>query len=269
VRLCAFDLDHTLVRTPLDLAAMAADMRAHLEGAGVRLPARDDRYRVGELLRFCKDTAPALEAALWSLALEREQRAMDEATLEPGARAAVAGARRLGFVTALWTNNAGAVTRAALARLELADHFDVVVTRDDMRELKPHPDGWRVIAGLVAVRGEARSGAEPSGEMIGSVRGEARSGAEPSGEMIGSVRGEARSGAEPSGEMIGMRRGVPASSVRTYMVGDSWVDGLAAAAAGVPFIAYRANPADLARWKIEPVVTLTDLAGLPDWLSGR
>jgi phosphoglycolate phosphatase-like HAD superfamily hydrolase len=251
VRLCAFDLDHTLVRTPLDLAAMAADMRAHLEGAGVRLPARDDRYRVGELLRFCKDTAPALEAALWSLALEREQRAMDEATLEPGARAAVAGARRLGFVTALWTNNAGAVTRAALARLELADHFDVVVTRDDMRELKPHPDGWRVIAGLVAVRGEARSGAEPSGEMIGS------------------VRGEARSGAEPSGEMIGMRRGVPASSVRTYMVGDSWVDGLAAAAAGVPFIAYRANPADLARWKIEPVVTLTDLAGLPDWLSGR
>jgi len=50
---------------------------------------------------------------------------------------------------------------------------------------------------------------------------------------------------------------------RTFMVGDSWVDGLAAAAAGVPFIAYRANPADLARWKIDPVVTLTDLAILP------
>ena len=185
-------------------------MRAHLEGAGVRLPARDDRYRVGELLRFCKDTAPALEAALWSLALEREQRAMDEATLEPGARAAVAGARRLGFVTALWTNNAGAVTRAALARLELADHFDVVVTRDDMRELKPHPDGWRVIADRV-------EGAD--------------------------------------------------TWKQTFMVGDSWVDGLAAAAAGVPFIAYRANPADLARWKIEPLVTLTDLASLPDWLA--
>jgi phosphoglycolate phosphatase len=214
VRLCAFDLDHTLVRTPLDLAAMAADLRAHLEGAGIGLPPREERYRVGELLRLCKETAPTLEAALWALALERERRAMDEATLEPGARAAVAGARRLGFATALWTNNAGAVTRDALARLGLTDHFDVVVTRDEMRELKPHPDGWRVIT-----------------ERING----------------------------------GARGGAPA----VYMVGDSWVDGVAAAAAAVPFIAYRARPAELARWKIEPVATLTDLATLPDWLSGR
>lgn len=212
MRVCAFDFDHTLVRTPLDLAAMAADMRAHLEGEGVCLPPREERYRVGELLRHCKETAPALEAALWRLALEREERAMDAATLEPGAIAAVAGARRLGFLTAVWTNNAGALTRAALGRLGLADHFDVVVTRDEMRELKPHPDGWRVIAGHV----DGRAAANP----------------------------------------------------RTFMVGDSWVDGVAAAAAGVPFIAYRLSPADLVRWKIEPVATLTDLAALPRWLAG-
>lgn len=212
MRLCAFDLDHTLVRTPLDLAAMAADMRAHLEGAGFCLPPRDERYRVGELLRLCKETAPDLEAALWGLALAREQRAMAEATLEPGARAALAGARRLGFTTALWTNNAGTITRDALARLGLADDFDVVVTRDEMRELKPHPDGWRVIT-------ERVDGAGARGRSA------------------------------------------------VYMIGDSWVDGLAAAAVGVPFIAYRATPAELARWKIEPVATLTDLAALPEWLA--
>lgn len=209
MRLCAFDLDHTLVRTPLDLAAMAVDMRACLEGAGARLPARDERYRVGELLRWCKREMPALESALWTLALEREQQAMDQATLEPGALAAVTGARRLGFVTALWTNNAGAVTRGALARLGLAEHFEIVVTRDEMRELKPAPDGWRVIA---------------SG-------------------LNGAAQGP------------------------HYMVGDSWVDGLAATAAGVPFIAYRMPPTDLARWKIDPVTTLTDLATLPAWLA--
>ncbi len=213
MRLCAFDLDHTLVRTPLDLAAMAADMRAHLEEAGLCLPPRDERYRVGELLRLCKATAPDLEAALWGLALARERRAMDQATLEPGARAAVAGARRLGFTTALWTNNAGAVTRDALARLGLAEHFDVVVTRDEMRELKPHPDGWRVIT--ERVNGAAAAGGRSA----------------------------------------------------VYMVGDSWVDGLAAAAVAVPFIAYRATPAELARWKVEPVVTLTDLETLPEWLA--
>jgi phosphoglycolate phosphatase len=213
VRLCAFDLDHTLVRTPLDLGAMAADMRAHLERAGACLPARDERYRVGELLRFCKREMPAHESALWTLALEREQRAMDQATLEPGALAAVTGVRRLGFATALWTNNAGVVTRSALERLGLAGHFDVVVTRDEMRELKPDPDGWRVISGLT--------------------------------------------------------NGAGHTAHQAFMVGDSWVDGLAATAAGVPFIAYRMPPADLARWRVEPVATLMDLAELPLWLAGR
>ena len=213
MRLCAFDLDHTLVRTPLDLAAMAADMRRHLERAGACLPAREERYRVGELLRFCRREMPALEAALWTLALERERQAMEEATLEPGAVDAVTGARRLGFMTAVWTNNAGVVTREALERLDLGRHFDVVVTRDEMRELKPDPDGWRVIAAQI-------NGAGPG-------------------------------------------------SHRAYMVGDSWVDGLAAKAAGVPFIAYRMTPADLVRWQIDPIVTVTDLAALPAWLADR
>jgi phosphoglycolate phosphatase-like HAD superfamily hydrolase len=53
------------------------------------------------------------------------------------------------------------------------------------------------------------------------------------------------------------------------MVGDSWVDGLAATAAGVPFIAYRMSPADLARWKIDPVTTLTNLQALPLFLASR
>jgi phosphoglycolate phosphatase-like HAD superfamily hydrolase len=211
VRVCAFDLDHTLVTTPLDLAAMAADMRDHLERAGACLPAREERYRVGELLQFCKREMPVHETALWTLALDREQRAMDQAALEPGALDAVAGARRLGFVTALWTNNAGAVTRSALARLGLARHFDVVVTRDEMRELKPDPDGWHVIAALA-------NGPQTH---------------------------------------------------QAFMVGDSWVDGVAATAAGVPFIAYRMTAADLERWKIEAITTLNDLATLPDFLAGK
>lgn len=211
MRVCAFDLDHTLVTTPLDLAAMAADMRSHLQRAGACLPAREERYRVGELLQFCRREMPVHETALWTLALDREQRAMDQATLEPGALDAVAGARRLGFVTALWTNNAGAVTRSALARLGLARHFDLVVTRDEMRELKPDPDGWRVIAALA-------NGPETH---------------------------------------------------QAFMVGDSWVDGVAATAAGVPFIAYRMTAADLTRWKIDAITTLNDLATLPDFLAGK
>src|SRR5262245_24787341 len=45
------------------------------------------------------------------------------------------------------------------------------------------------------------------------------------------------------------------------------VVGDAAAAAGVPFVAYRPNAEDLARWQVKPLVTLHDLAALPTWLT--
>ena len=122
---------------------MAVDMRALIERTHGPLPTRKERYRVGELISHCQTHAPALEPDVWEVALDHERRAMEVATLEPGALAAVVGARRGGFATAIWTNNARELTVPALARLGLADELDLVVTRDDMRALKPDPDGWR------------------------------------------------------------------------------------------------------------------------------
>jgi phosphoglycolate phosphatase-like HAD superfamily hydrolase len=209
VRLCVFDLDHTLVRSPLDLAAMAVDIRALIETRCGPLPARPDRYRVGELIAHCKAHLPHMEADAWEVALDHERRAMLEASLEPGAPEAVRGARAAGFATALWTNNAGDISRGALERFGIAGDLDLIVTRDEMRDLKPDPDGWRVITAHFGAVQEA------------------------------------------------------------FVVGDSWVDGLAAAKAGVPFVAYRPREDDLARWGVTPVARLTDLAALPAWLATR
>ena len=208
MRLCAFDLDHTLVRSPLDLAAMALEMRARLERACGALPAREDRYRVNELITLCRRDAPTLLDTLWAIALDHERRALDGASLEPGAREAVVGARTAGFATALWTNNARAIAADVLDRFGLLAEFDLLVTRDEMDALKPDPAGWRVI--------RARFG-----------------------------------------------------DCAAVVVGDSWVDGVAAAAAGVPFVAYRPNAADLARWQVKPEATLDDLAALPAWLTAN
>jgi len=101
------------------------------------------------------------------------------------------------------------VTLIALERFELLPYLDLVVTRDDMREMKPDPDGYRVITA-----------------------------------HFGPLRD-------------------------AVVVGDSWVDGVAAAGAGVPFVAYRAKDADLARWKVTPVARLDDLGALPTWLRER
>jgi phosphoglycolate phosphatase len=226
VHVCVFDLDHTLIHSPLDLAAMARDMQTVLERRHRPLPPRDERYRIGELIGYCRRQAPPLEATLWAIALDHERRALAEATPEPGARDAVAGACAAGWRTALWTNNAREITLAVLERFALLDGFDVVVTRDDMAALKPDPDGWRVIRDHFTAPLPARSGAP---------------------------RGHSAHAANPGG-------------CRAVVVGDSWVDGLAAAAAGVPFVAYRPNPADLARWQIKPVASLVDLAALPAWL---
>src|SRR5438477_2046339 len=206
VRLCVFDLDHTLVSSPLDLASMALEMRAYIEGCRGPLPARDERYRVGELVRWCRDHAPAISRPIWDIALDHERRAVASAWLEPGAREALDGARAAGFSTVLWTNNAREVTQVALDRFALADALDLVVTRDDMAEMKPSADGWRVIAARFAAVREA------------------------------------------------------------VVVGDSWVDGLAAAAAGIPFVAYRPREAELTRWKITPIARIDDLTALPTWL---
>src|SRR5438093_1018567 len=179
VRLCVFDLDHTLIRSPLDLAAMALDMRARLEVARGLLPPRSDRYRVSGLITHCRRDAPALLDTLWAIALDDERRALDGTSLEPGARDALEGARAAGFAVALWTNNAREITADVLDRFGLLGGFDLIVTRDEMDALKPDPAGWRVIR-----------------ERFGDCA--------------------------------------------AVVVGDSWVDGVAAAAAGVPFVAFSA-----------------------------
>ena len=210
MKLCVFDLDHTLVNSPLDLAAMALEIRAMFERACGPLPPRDDRYRVGELIERCRGESADLEAAAWVIALDHERRAVEQAWLEPGALSAVTGARAAGCGVALWTNNARDITALALDRFGLSPHFDLVVTRDEMGALKPAPDGWSVIAGHFGIR-----------------------------------------------------------ETDAVVVGDSWVDGVAAAKAGVPFIAYRAKVADLQRWDVQPIAHITDLTTLPAWLSAR
>ena len=235
--LCVFDLDHTLVRTPLDLAAMAVEMRAFLEEARGPLPPRPERWRVGELVLWSKAEAPDLEQALWQVALGHERRAMDAASLEPGALDAVTGARDAGFRTALWTNNARALTVPALERLGLAALLDLVVTRDDMRALKPDPDGWRVISEHFTARLAGGTASAPTAPEHFTAR------------LAGGT--------------------ASARTAPAVVVGDSWVDGVAAAAVGVPFVAYRAREEELRRWGVEPVARLDDLAALPAWLMAQ
>lgn len=204
---CVFDLDHTLVSSPLDLKAVAREMEAFIRGRGVPLPQRQQRWSAPEMFDLVRREAPHLEAEVIAIPVAHERWAMEQASLEPFAREAVAALKHLGFATAIWTNNDRLAADFVLSRFELLAHLDLVVTRDDVLRLKPDPDGLRVVR-------ERWPGAE-----------------------------------------------------RIVVVGDSWVDGLAAQAGGVPFIAYRPDRTELDRRGVTVTAQIASLLDLPAALA--
>ena len=199
---CVFDLDHTLVRSPLDLRTVAREMEAFVRGRGVALPAREQRWSAPELFDLVRIEAEHLTAHVLAIPVAHERRAMEQATLEPFAVETLVALRQLGFVTAVWTNNDRVVADYVLARFDLLPHLDLVVTRDDVVRLKPDPDGLRVV-----------------------------------------------------------RARWPLAS-RVVVVGDSWVDGAAAQAGGVPFIAYRSDLEELERRGVTVTARISSLLDL-------
>ena len=57
------------------------------------------------------------------------------------------------------------------------------------------------------------------------------------------------------------------TAAHVVVVGDSWVDGLAAQAARVPFVAYRPDHAELARRGVLVAATISSLLDLPAALA--
>jgi haloacid dehalogenase superfamily, subfamily IA, variant 3 with third motif having DD or ED/haloacid dehalogenase superfamily, subfamily IA, variant 1 with third motif having Dx(3-4)D or Dx(3-4)E len=204
---CVFDLDHTLVDSPLDLRAVGREMETLIRARGVSLPARELRWSGAELLAVVRREVPTLETEVMAIPVAHERRAMEAAVLIPHAVDAVAAMRALGYATAIWTNNDRVVADFVLARFGLLAHLDLVVTRDDVVQLKPDPDGLRVV-----------------------------------------------------------RARWPEAS-QIVVVGDSWVDGAAAQAGGVPFIAYRADHAELARRGVTATASISSLLDLPAALA--
>jgi hypothetical protein len=62
-----FDLDHTLVNSPLDLKAVGRDMEAFVRTRGVRVPERALRWSGAELFDLVRREAAHLEAELLAI----------------------------------------------------------------------------------------------------------------------------------------------------------------------------------------------------------
>ena len=142
--LCAFDLDHTLVRSPLDLVRLKAEIRGLLESEGVPLHEATRTWTIGQLIAAATSHRETLGQACWTLCTTHEEDAVVAATPEPGAHEALTALRAAGYPLAVWTNNTGPVARRALVSCGLDGFFTVLVTRDEAA-LKPDPSGLRLL----------------------------------------------------------------------------------------------------------------------------
>jgi beta-phosphoglucomutase-like phosphatase (HAD superfamily) len=95
--ICAFDLDDTLVNSPLDRKRMSREIET-LVRKRIGLPEKkEDRWSRPEILSDVRSAAPALEAELLKILRDIERQAMLEAVLIPNAKEAVEELRHRGL----------------------------------------------------------------------------------------------------------------------------------------------------------------------------
>jgi len=119
-----FDMDGTLVESPLDFVAIREEL-------GV--PAH------AGILESIEAMAPAEQAKSHEILLQREVAAASEASLVSGAETIVQIVREAGLKTALLTRNARQVVQMVLSQFPSL-RFDLVWSREN-GPIKPQPDG--------------------------------------------------------------------------------------------------------------------------------
>ena len=149
MRAALLDLDGTLLDTAPDLAAAANAMLAEL-----RLPGLEDRRVRGFIgkglahlvcrslgaARGAEPDAQMLAAALRSFEHHYAQLNGRRSVLYPGVREGLTALRSRGVRLACVTNKPARFTQPLLARFDLAQDFDAVVSGDTVARKKPDPE---------------------------------------------------------------------------------------------------------------------------------
>lgn len=125
-----FDLDGTLADSKLNFSAMRAELNLP-EGTGLL------EYLAG---LTCPDTRAQAQAII-----ERhEQEGAHAATWIDGAEAALDALKHAGIPMAILTRNMRSATELMVKRLQIP--IELILTREDCTQVKPHPEGLLRIA---------------------------------------------------------------------------------------------------------------------------
>jgi len=137
------DVDGTVATCPYDFEAMRAAVRRLAAARGVdtaQLGIRGIIEQIDAVANRLPDDAARFREEAEAAVIEMEVESARTAELLPGAAEALSRLRREGLAIALITRNCRAASELVLGGF---DDYDVLLTRDDVPHLKPHPDHIR------------------------------------------------------------------------------------------------------------------------------
>ncbi|WP_270170950.1 HAD family hydrolase [Paenibacillus sp. SYP-B4298] len=141
-----FDMDNTLLQSRIDFAAMKNDLQRLLaEHDLIEEGLQVDEYTPSMLLQHAREQEGGrrIEPLLLETITRYEYAGMKDVGLEPGASELLH--KLSGYYTlVLLTNNAQAATERALRATALYPLFELIICRDQVKALKPAPDGYEL-----------------------------------------------------------------------------------------------------------------------------
>lgn len=144
--LIIFDLDGTLVQSDIDYMGVRDEMRSILKNLVEEdefSKIQNTIYTILELVEIIEknDESGNLFKKAWSLVEEYEMKGYEKAFLTQNTHETLKKLRELKHVIVIYTNNSRKLTDFALEKFELKDLLDFVLTRDEVENCKPNPEG--------------------------------------------------------------------------------------------------------------------------------
>ncbi len=134
-----FDLDNTLIQSQIDFEGIRVELKRRVEKYGLSNSSQFLDLPISRILSIIKEKfGPKSDKykEAWQIVENFELQGMKQSTIEPEVLPTLVKIRDLGIKTAILTNNSRNATLKVLNNFDL-NVFDLIVSRDDIIEMKP------------------------------------------------------------------------------------------------------------------------------------
>ena len=144
--LMIFDMDGTLIQSNIDYMGIRDKLRAiikNIVSSDEYNNIENTIYTILELLNLIKknDLSGELHQKAWNLLEEYELRGYEKAFVEKDVIKTLERLKNKGHILTLYTNNSNKIAKYALQKYNFNHLFEYVLTRDDVTNSKPNPEG--------------------------------------------------------------------------------------------------------------------------------